>query len=112
MAPGFLLEMIDVEASAALFFLAPVSVAVLFPAALGALDALAEAVGAFPVGSAAPPALGAGQPGRSAWTTSVRNSSLGSIFRGFRSRARTCRSSTYWCGCLCSCRLAACGFRN
>jgi len=54
--PGFLVEMIDVEAAATFSFLDLVAVAVLFPAAFGA----------FPVGSAAPPALGAGQPGRSA----------------------------------------------
>jgi hypothetical protein len=57
--PGFLVEMTDVEAAATFSFLDLVSVAVLFPAAFGAF-------GAFPVGSAAPPALGAGQPGRSA----------------------------------------------
>lgn len=62
MVPGFLVEMTDVEAAATFSFLDLVAVAVLFPAAFGAFDAF----GAFPVGSAAPPALGAGQPGRSA----------------------------------------------
>lgn len=56
MVPGLSVEMTDVEAAATFSFLDLVSVAVLFPAAFGA----------FPAGSAAPPALGAGQPGRSA----------------------------------------------